>query len=507
MKKLKSTLVVFLCCFASVFGQKTDSTKVYKTNDYFLYFEQQINPSAILLPFFIDEKGLQTKINSFFKLSEGDYFSPFELSKGKGLFFNVLTLQKVRKWYLKGAFEYSNSFFDKSRILLSDYASLINSPLFLFQQKSATFNIQDYHFKTTVSRLFFDEKINLALRFNYLGRSLYRRSDIRNNQQSLKLKSALGVAYNLHKNIIIGADFGLDYRKTEPNLSKKYTHQIDDTAYKHFMSIGFGTVDYAPNYKYKVINLIPIITFTLSQKKENIEKIIRLSVKNEKEEWTDLKIKKTILNNKPFFYDALTLEGDLFLRIKTNKRTYITKMQGTYKKGKTFRKISNQGSKTLSGIQQYLKIKTGVSFLPNKSSFVKKIGFDFSVFSHQMKDLNYMSSMQLGQFNISSDVDFLYSATKNLSLGLYLQGVFSSNFENKKNKGILNNTAFYHSVYVPYADYYGNSYYEFVGRCYLNYKKQLISTLFVETNYQKPLKKLKGNNYFYAVKFGITILI
>lgn len=506
MKKLKSTLVVFLCCFASVFGQKTDSTKIYKTNDYFLYFEQQINPSAILLPSFIEEKGEQTKLNSFFKLSGGDYFSPFELSKEKGLFFDILTLQKVRKWYLKGAFEYHNSFFSKSHILLSDYGSLVHSPLFLFQQKSAVFNIQNYHFKTTVARLFFDEKINLALRFNYLGRSLYRRSDIRNNQPSLHLNTALGIAYNLNKNTIFGVDFGLDYRKTSPNLSKKYIHSVDDTLYRHYMNVGFGTIDYAATYKYRIIALMPNVIFTLSHKNEKNEKIIRLSVKNEKNEWTDLSIKKIHLNDKPFLYKMLSVESDLFFKFIANKRIFITKMKTMYKRGHTLRKISNQAVYTPVAVQEYLNIKAGFAYFP-RSFFVKKIGIDFSTFYHQMDDLNYISSMQLSEFKLMPDIVFSYSATKKLSFGLDLGGVFSTNLINKGNKGVLDNTAFYHSVYLPYIDYYGNSYYGWSSKWYLKYKKELISTLFVETNYRKPLKKLKGNNYFYALKFGIKILI
>lgn len=506
MKKLSSTLFIFLCCYVTIFAQKTDTVNTKKTTDYFLHFEQQINPSIILLPFFIEQKGEKTKINSFFKLSEGDYFSPFGLSKGKGLFFDVLTLQKVHKWYLKGAFEYNNSFFAKSHILLSDYGSLINSPLFLFQQKSGVFNIQNYHFKTMVARAFFDEKINLGLRFNYSGRSLYRRSDIRNNQQSLNLNSALGIGYNLNKNTILGIDFGLDYSKTSPNLSKKYNHPVDDTLYRHYMNIGFGTIDYAAVYKYKIIRLIPSLTFTLSQKTDKGEKTIRLSAKNEKNEWTDLNIKKTSLDDKPFLYKALIFESDLFFKFIAHKRIFISKMRAMYKRGNTWRKVSNQGVYSPAVVQEYLNINVGLAYFLG-ASFVRKIGIDFSTFAHQMKDLNYVSSMQLSEFKIMSDISFSYSATEKLSFGLDLGGTFSANLTNQSNKGVLDNTAFYHSVYLPYMDYYGNSHYGWSSKWYLRYKKQLISTLFIETNYQEPLRKSKTKDYFYTLKFGVTILI
>ncbi len=260
---MKKVLLVSFVLFGVVhfgFGQSFD--------DKVLFGVEQPTMNFLDNTFLLSKKPKQEKtiITTACKIKKGDFCSPLATRDRKGGTFEASSFLSLSKWKLYGDFYYQNIFSEKTLLKLGGFDDDLNNPLFFIQKKSSPSQLISYIFKTIASRNIFDDKTYAGLKFYYEGGSFYKKSDWRNTQHLLKLTIGISIGRELPNNFTIGLDVLFCKDKTKPSLSSVYQHAYDDEHYKHYISVGFGSLEQKPAYSFEINTLLPQLLFFLEKK-------------------------------------------------------------------------------------------------------------------------------------------------------------------------------------------------------------------------------------------------
>ncbi len=380
-----------------------------------------------------------TSVALSYKVQRGDLFSPISVSGIKGGTFTTSSFLKVSKWNLYGSFHYENLFSDKSNAILSAFHSEF-SPIFLFQNKSTSSQVISYIFSTVASRNIFNKSMYLGLIFDYEGGSFYRKTDLRNTQNLLKIKTGLSLGKELNDTWTVGLDILVDWKKTKPTLSSIYQHGYDDTTYKHYMSIGFGTVDEKPGYSFDVKTFEPSAVFFVSNSTDKFEHQMHLKGAFSSCVWENKLIKDVLKFNKPYKYEQITFSADYLTKIKLSSGMLSSFFGVVFSKGDSYWQENNR----INYLQAYWNKKMTMDYSLNyekKTGFLRRAEIKTSMLIRSIRDKNYGNKLAYNKLHTTINTSFCLIPRSRLKPILTLGCEISRllNIEKEEHASVSNN--------------------------------------------------------------------
>ncbi len=371
----------------------------------------------------------KTTIATAFKMQKGDFCSPLTARDTKGGIFETSAFLSLSKWKLYGHFYYHNLFSEKSLLLLSDFNNNPDNPIFFMQKKSSPTQTIMYTFNTFASRKIFDKKTYLGLKLYYEGGSFYKKTDWRNTQHLLKLTAGVGIGRELPNRMLLGLDILINANKTKPTLSSIFQHGYDDELYKHYINLGFGTLEEKPRYSFEVQTLSP--AFSLFLQKKNARATHTWRIKGQKSAciWKDLLIKDAKQFNKPYKNTQQTISVDYLLKITRTNTIWNNLLKIKYLHSKTFWQEDNRTKYSQTAWSKKITVSNTLFYHQN-FGFWRDAKFQTLLYSRKIRDKNYGNKLSYNKltFDIqnSFSLEKLHLPDSKLTLGIAYTNLLNS---------------------------------------------------------------------------------
>lgn len=140
-------------------------------------------------------------------------------------------------WSVRGRFVYENGSTDSVRSNLSYWPRQNGSPSFYFcRQAASRWNLQRYGLEATAAKRL-GERWSAGALIDYKGDLAFRKSDVRNSQTTLSIKTVLSASYNIGGHIFSA---GFDYRRNKEKPSFVIAYSTGPSYIIYLMN-GMGT--------------------------------------------------------------------------------------------------------------------------------------------------------------------------------------------------------------------------------------------------------------------------
>ncbi len=444
----------------------------------------------------------KTTIVTAYKMQKGNFCSPLATRDKKGGAFETSSFLALSKWKLYGDFYYGNMFSEKSLLKLGAFDDDSNNPLFFIQRKSSPSQTISYIFKTIASRKIFDDKTYLGLEFDYEGGSFYKKLDWRNTQHILRLTAGISIGRELADRTI-GLDILMNINKTKPNLSSVYQHGYDDKIYKHYISVGFGSLEQRPSYSFEIKTLSPKISLFLQQKQDKTEHIWRIKGSISSCVWKDVLIKDIHQFDKPYKNKQFVVSTDYLLKIQQNKLSWSNFFKINYLKGDSFWREENSPSYAKASWNKNLTI-TYTLYCEQKVGFWRKAKFQTIFQSRRLRDKNYGNKFSYSKLNFKLDGNFILKKDTSLTLGI----AYTKLLSHKKSKNAILTNQFMSLVGNDFINFWTAESLAFKTKIDYRINKKKNWYLFVLASHFKRLhsEQKSEQNYLSTVLLGMKFI-
>ncbi len=500
MKKALLIGVLLFLLNSLVLSQVSEKYRLFENKEFDTYFFDTT--------FLLSKNPRPNKISiaTAYKMQKGDFCSPLRARDTKGGVFETSAFLSLSKWKLYGLFYYHNLFSEKSLSLLSAFNDAPKTPIFFMQKKSSPTQTILYAFNAFASRKIFDDKTYLGLKLYYEGGTFYKKSDWRNTQHLLKLTGGISIGRELPNAMTIGIDILMNADKTKPSLSSVYQHGYDDEQYKHYINIGFGTLEQQPRYSFEVQTLSPV--FSLFLQKDNGKTTHTWRIKGQKATciWKDLLIKDTRLFNKPYKNEQLRFSADYLLKVSEKEFVWHNLARINFLQGKTFWQEDNRTNYSQTAWTKKIMLSNTL-VCSRKVGFWREAQFQAGLFSRKIRDKNYGNKLNYSKLILDLQNSFslkkLLLSESKLTLGIAYTNLLNS----KKIENASLSKQFMSLIGNDFVDYWRAESIGYSAKFDYKISKKKDSHLFVSTSYLQKLstEKMVQPSSLFTVLLGMKI--
>lgn len=348
-------------------------------------FQKNRSTTSLLMP--KNYKKTEANINYFY--SNGDYFSPLDLGNKKGLDVKIQSILTLKSWNLYGKVNYTNFYASKSYSALMYPVSYLENPLFIFQNHSSNWNIQDYKFEVLGNR-YLDREMKWNIGFNavYDGVLTFKRTDVRNEQTRLNIVLTSGIGYQLNDRWKIALDLGMKLSKTIPQLSIIYNHPSNDVHYNNYVNLGMGSMLLSSGTKYKIKDVVPKMVINITHDNSYKQERFASSILYNLENWQNINLRSSKIDNKVHSFKSFKIQTlyEVLWRNKTNRT--ILGGYFSYQDGNTYYRPQFNGrfirTSTLDNLNLQLLYRK-----EKYSSFIKGYRSSLNISYNKLHDNNF----------------------------------------------------------------------------------------------------------------------
>lgn len=352
--------------------------------------------------------------------AEGELKHPQDYKKQNGFNFQTASLAPLENtnWTLYGSLEYLNTRNEGVETNLSYEIYDYNSPYYFFQKKTGFWNHQNYNF-SVISANKISPKLSLGAQLNYSTNFYYRKSDTRNDKQSLTMQGKFSGTYKIAENHFLSASLGTSFFKKQSNFVNKFKENKTDMIYKIYFNTGLGSYrkDFSDENQSPSANkIIYQAQLHWGCKKQDYDIAILSSTKFGEEKWTDRRVFRVAENNILSRYQIFNQNISLFFNKNTNKNQISFNITGSYLKGEGRIKERNSDKYNFNFITTQYDFKAIGDILFTKKT-LNGLGFNIAYINKKQQDNNYV--YQLNNQHIQSEIHFGFNRKVSNKLSVF----------------------------------------------------------------------------------------
>lgn len=403
--------------------------------------------------------------------------SPQEYESTNGVLFNTesLSYNENSDWSFYGSFMYSTSQVDSVNNNLSYRIRENGNPYYFFMKKAGEWNLQNYWLKASVSKKMKRDGLSMGLGIKYFTNLYHRKTDTRNEQTKLSVKTSYGISYKTKNSEIWSAGLSLLFDKEKSKLSNKYQHPTQNLDYNIYFNAGLGS--YLKNKKQGLVmdGFTPGLYLQWFKETHKNNLMLAYNVNFGKQEWLDESIRSVTSNN-------------IVSKYTHQKHTFKTMFQHNYKSAtlvSTFSTSYLKGSGNLwvplqkNFLENFkvtkLTIDSETKFFLNRSSIVNSLGISFKILNNKELDKNYGSVFNYTNLIVEPNIYLKLPITNKVKIALDTRLIYTQNIGSK---------------YFPNAATQ-NLYFDWIGEPLKNYVTTDVFSCNIDLSIHKQLKEQK----------------